>query len=470
MRCWSPLATLAVSVASAASLMVGATTAGAIGDRGVPNPLFIPDASGIVGTFSTSDTIFDRNNPFFQSLGTNGRACVTCHLPSDGWTLTPPEVKLRFALTQGTDPLFRTVDGSNSPAADVSTLQAREAAYSMVLNKGVIRVGIGIPVGAEFDLVAVDDPYHFASASELSLFRRPTPSTNLNFISAVMWDGRESVQKLSPTNTAAQNRAALEFDLAHQSVDATLGHAQASAAPSVAMQQAIVAFELALFTAQARDSRAGWLDSAGAKGGPQVLSSQSFFIGINDILLSGTTPPTVAPPAQPMALFSAWADASHTAAQQAVARGEAVFNSRPITITGVAGLNDALGLPTFQGTCATCHNTPDVGNHSSAVPLNIGVADASRRTPDMPLYTLRNSATGETVQTTDPGRSLITGKWADIGKFKGPILRGLAARAPYFHNGSAANLDGVVDFYNSRFNIGLTTREHADLVAFLRAL
>ncbi len=65
---------------------------------------------------------------------------------------------------------------------------------------------------------------------------------------------------------------------------------------------------------------------------------------------------------------------------------------------------------------------------------------------------------------------MITGKWADIGKFKGPILRALAARAPYFHNGSAATLEEVVEFYETRFNIGLTAREIADLVAFLRAL
>jgi cytochrome c peroxidase len=104
------------------------------------------------------------------------------------------------------------------------------------------------------------------------------------------------------------------------------------------------------------------------------------------------------------------------------------------------------------------------------VPLDIGVAHASRRTPDLPLYTLRNKQTGETIQTTDPGRALITGKWNDIGKFKGPTLRGLAARAPYFHNGSAADLGAVVDFYDQRFGIGLTPEEKADLVAFLRTL
>ncbi|HTL29296.1 MAG TPA: hypothetical protein VL282_08745, partial [Tepidisphaeraceae bacterium] len=105
-----------------------------------------------------------------------------------------------------------------------------------------------------------------------------------------------------------------------------------------------------------------------------------------------------------------------------------------------------------------------------ALPIDIGVTDASRRTPDMPLYTLRNLSTGQTRQTTDPGRALLTGRWKDIGKFKGPILRGLAARAPYFHDGSAETLDDVVDFYDTRFNIGLTDQEKDDLVAFLNAL
>ena len=62
------------------------------------------------------------------------------------------------------------------------------------------------------------------------------------------------------------------------------------------------------------------------------------------------------------------------------------------------------------------------------------------------------------------------GNCADIGKFKGPILRGLAARAPYFHNGSAATLDDAVEFYNQRFDIGLTDQQKSDLVAFLNAL
>jgi len=103
-------------------------------------------------------------------------------------------------------------------------------------------------------------------------------------------------------------------------------------------------------------------------------------------------------------------------------------------------------------------------------PLNIGLVDASRRTKDMPLYTLRNKTTGATVQVTDPGRALISGKWKHIGRFKGPMLRNLAPRAPYFHNGFAADLDAVVAFYDERFAIGFTKSEKADLIAFLRSL
>ena len=129
-----------------------------------------------------------------------------------------------------------------------------------------------------------------------------------------------------------------------------------------------------------------------------------------------------------------------------------------------------MGLPTILGTCTTCHDTPYIGNHSVALPIAFGLTDASRRTLDMPLYTLQNLQTGETRSTTDPGRALLTGKWSDIGKFKGPILRGLVARLPHFHNGLAPDLGKVVDFYNTRFSIGFTDQEKADLIAFLGAL
>jgi cytochrome c peroxidase len=80
------------------------------------------------------------------------------------------------------------------------------------------------------------------------------------------------------------------------------------------------------------------------------------------------------------------------------------------------------------------------------------------------------NATGVITQVSDLGRAMVTGKCADIGKFKGPILRGLAGRAPYFHNGSAATLKDVLDFYNTRFALQLSKQDEDDLVAFLKTL
>ena len=65
---------------------------------------------------------------------------------------------------------------------------------------------------------------------------------------------------------------------------------------------------------------------------------------------------------------------------------------------------------------------------------------------------------------------MITGKWADMSKFKGPILRGLAGRAPYFHNGSANTLTDVVKFYDTQFHIGLDATQFVDLANFLATL
>jgi cytochrome c peroxidase len=180
-----------------------------------------------------------------------------------------------------------------------------------------------------------------------------------------------------------------------------------------------------------------------------------------------------------MTLYDAFASddphgAGPRAARAAIARGQEIFNHKPLSIVGVAGLNDDLGMDSIPGTCTTCHDTPNAGNHSVPAPLRIGTdlprplggLDVSR----LPVYTLRNRLTGAVQTTTDPGRALITGKWKDVGRFKGPILRGLAARPPYFHNGSAATLEDVIRFYDQRFALGLTAREKSDLLAFLVAL
>lgn len=441
------------------------------------NQLPFIDASGAVATYTTDPSgRIDLTGPFFQDLGTNGRTCATCHQPSDAWTVSAAHVKARFDASRGTDPIFRTVDGSNCDQnIDVSTLAGRAKAYSLLISRGLIRIALPVPANAEFEVVAVNNPYGCNDMSTLSMYRRPLPSANLRFLSTVMFDGRESSSQTGTQKiTFATNPGDLLFDLAHQAVDATLGHAQAASAPTAEQQQAIVDFETGLSVAQVFDFRAGYLGADGATGGPVPLSTQPFFIGIND-----SFPPSFHfnPTGEPFTpaiftLFDQWLDKHGDGKKASIARGQALFNSTPINISGVAGVNDALGISVVPGTCGTCHDSPNVGNHSVSAPLNIGVGDLNSplSVSYLPVITLRNKTTGEVVQTTDPGRALISGLWADIGKVKGPILRGLSARAPYFHNGSADTLMDVVNFYDRRFGIGFTNQEKADLVAFLSAL
>jgi hypothetical protein len=429
------------------------------------------NGSGFALTLNASGgPLDDPGNPFFQSLGTNGRSCHSCHEPETGMTLTPERARLRFAMSRGLEPLFRTNDGSVSPLADVSTVAARRQAYALLLDRGLIRVGIGLPDVREFELIDVSDPYGFASARELSLFRRPLPAANLRFLSTVMWDGRETFKDpTSPTGFAS-----IHFDLADQSNGATTGHAQGQPL-SPEQRESIVAFEMQLFTAQQFDFRAGMLDSQGAGGGPAPLVTQEYYFGINDPL--GADPEGFDKVA--MTAYRAWEGAAGAgdrgqAARAAIARGETLFNTRHIDITGVSGLNDDLAMTVIPGTCTTCHDTPNSGNHSVPAPLAIGTSEAQPvgglDVSGLPVYTLQNRATGQTVRVTDPGRALHTGMWKDIARIKGPVLRGLVSRAPYFHNGSARTLADVVRFYDERFNMQLTDGEKADLEAFLSAL
>lgn len=429
----------------------------ASGDAPAMQPF--PDEAGAVATFTSTGTI-NSNSAFFQNLGSNGRTCASCHQQSDAWSVSAEHIRDRFNATLGSDPIFRPVDGAVCPTADVSTVGAREKAYRLLTSKGLIRVGIGIPGNAEFSLVSVDDPYQCATTSNLSLYRRPLPATNLRFLSAVMWDGRETV-KGQP----------IPADLFTQAADATTGHAQGQR-PTDAQLQDIVNFEMDLHTAQIRDRKAGMLTQGGASGGPESLASQQFYPGINDVFGADPTGAPFNPEA--FSLYNAWNSAysgndDADQARRAVARGEELFNTLPIPITGVGGINDALNQPVVMGTCTTCHDSPNVGNHSLPVPLNIGVADEEHRTPDLPLYTFQ-CKNGAIVKVSDPGRALITGSCSDLGKFKGPVLRGLAARAPYFHNGMAKDLIDAVNFYDTRFNLHLNERQKKDLVAFLNTL
>jgi cytochrome c peroxidase len=476
----------------------------------VPNGTLFPNPGGTSSTYSTTGGGIDLTGPFFQSLGTNGRSCGSCHQPSDGMSVSAAHVQQRFDQTGGLDPIFRTVDGSdcnldsNGGDVDVSTVAKRSAAYSLLRTRGLIRIAINVPATANFDVVSVENPYSHACSdtNNISMYRRPLPSTNLRFLSAVMSDGRESSALTGTTKILYGNYpTSLLNDLLHQSLDATNGHAQGTGAhPTAAEQQQIVDFEMALFTAQTTGDGNLDLNAHGANGGPKPLVKQPFFISINSSLGPSFEPPSgLKKPGDGLPFtsaifntFDAWTGFPSEDPRAAIARGQALFNSKPISITGVAGINDDVaagglvpgGIPSVLGTCGTCHDTPNVGNHSFPTPLNIGTGDPNNN-PTVNLGGLdirylpkitackkdaEGNRSSNCVTTTDLGQALIDGKFDHIGKIKGPILRGLSARAPYFHNGSAQTLMDVVRFYDFRFDINFTPQEESDLVAFLSSL
>ena len=183
-------------------LIVGLST----GAQSLPNKTPFPNGSGFLETYNIKNAPISLTGAFFQSLGTNGRSCSSCHLPGEGWSVSAIEVQVRFLLTRGLDPIFRTNDGSNCDHdIDTSTLEGRRKAYSLLLSRGLIRISLSVPAGAEFTVENVSNPYGCSDTSTLSMYRRPLPATNLKFLSTVMADGRESTppsdRRRSPTPT-----------------------------------------------------------------------------------------------------------------------------------------------------------------------------------------------------------------------------------------------------------------------------
>jgi cytochrome c peroxidase len=474
------------------------------------------DPSGFVATYNASGNI-NTGNDFFQSLGTNGRSCGTCHVLANAMGLSAAHAQAQFAKNGGTDPLFANVDGANCP----TDTPDQAGSHSLLLNNGLIRIGLtlpanigighSVPAGDQFSISVVHDPYGCAMTTDastgqttVSVYRRPLPATNLNFLSAVMFDGRETVAPLNNSLTFAAN---LVTDLTHQALDATLEHAQASTPPTSAQLSQIVNFELGLHSAQIWDNAAYLLVADRARGGPLALSQQNYYPGINDVLGGDPTGAqftndvfTIYQPWLNLQAFAgSFGGSEETAeARQAIANGEKIFDTFPLTITAVRGLNDnpavagSGGLPvaTIAGTCSTCHDAPNVGDHSLPLPLDIGTSHAAAEetnpqianglaelsVSDLPVFEIDgcsdpfNPGSIVPIYTSDPGKALLTGQCSDLNRIKGPILRGLAARAPYFHNGAAATLDQVVDFYNQRFQMNLSDEQKRDLIAFLKSL
>jgi cytochrome c peroxidase len=418
-----------LGLASGLAYDLSAGPAGATGsasEDGIPNNHPAPNPGGAAATFSTQGSV-ELTGEYFQPQGSNGRSCATCHTPEEAWSINPGTLQRLFDETDGTHPVFNPLDADNPETADFNTVEGRLAAYGMLLSRGVFRRGGAPRPNSEWELIAVDDPHGFANLGRLVHWRRVGPTINFAVGSAtVLWDGSNNVS----VNGVPDQHAGLVL----QAQRNVTGAQQGQPAPPEVIAD-IVAFEESLSTAQFIVPGVGRLDSGGARGGPEALSNMRKAEGRFD-------------------LFDAWAGHENPRRAQ-IARGQELFNNK----TNNAGR-----------TCNSCHNSANNGTNIDNRLFDVRTASAEARTPDLPLYTFRNRATGEIRQLTDAGRGQITGLWGDLGRFKTPTIRALAARAPYFHNGIAATLEDVVRHYEIHLGFVFTDEERADLVAFLNAL
>ena len=443
------------------------------------------DPAGQYGTYQPGGATNEADNAFFQSLGTNGRACVTCHQPAQGFGINLTGIQDTYNSTNppGQDPLFAAVDGADCIDQPTS--------HTMLLDHGLIRIMLPISPKTEsgatpqWTISVVSDPTNcqlsnpnvqaqcatqFGTGFQcISLYRRPLISTDLTFDDTIMWDGREP----SPALTGGS----LSASLTHQAIDATLGHAQATSTPTATQLSQIVTFESGLYTAQMTDNNAGSLNANGATENPEDLPSLDFFFGINN---SSDNPNNPLPPFDPNVLtfFGAWINLTGTdpvsLAQESIARGEDIFNNRTFTGNG----NNA-GFTT----CSGCHNNPSIGNNTNNsvetpnpgffVETGVDSTTAAINALNisyLPVFAVTCNSTGVTFKTTDPGVTLITGKCGPLAAFTIPTLHALSANLPLFHNGAANSMADVVTFYNHRFHMGLSARDQTDLANFLGTL
>lgn len=390
--------------------------------RSNPNNFPHANAAGFSASYSTQGSI-SITNEFFQAQGTNGRNCATCHVPEDGWSITPATAQRFFDETDGLHPLFSRLD-ANRPTYTTAQLQAmtvdeRRSAFSMLL-EGKFTRNVSVPATREYDVVAVNDPMGVGTTSKLWFFRRPLATSNFKS-ETVMWDA---------ANTIAGD---LYAGLTRQARGNVTGAQEGPPATDSVIFE-MVDYEFEMSNAQLIMTDVGRLDSDGATGGPEAHASQPLVAGRFD-------------------LFDAWEHSDNELRRQ-IWRGQEIFNR-----------GDQNGRQ-----CAGCHNAANSGQNVTGRLFNVGASDARWAKPNMAIYTLKSRIDGTEIQTTDPGRGIRTGRIADLNRFKTPSLRGLAARAPYFHNGIAATLADVVAFYEAQLGFDFSPEEEADLVAFMTAL
>jgi hypothetical protein len=425
-------------------------------------------------------------------------------------SLSVRTIRERWESTGGKDPLFAAVDGMNCPHLP----PADPNSHSLLLERGLIRVSLpwpprgpdGTAIDPEFTIEVVRDPsgcnthgvYGLTSDNpSISVFRRPRPVANTKYTTHQGFGVGPFIAKSGlPTATDPATGRPTSMNLmsdaraptlAVQAADAATQHLQIASPLTAAQIARIVDFESQVYVAQVSSPTAGSLTEPD---GPPAFGPRRLAAGDAGVLGNNTTRYVFPMDGKWTRLprTSSESENQRQAARESIARGHDVFMFRTFWIRDSMHLNTVgLGNPTKR-TCATCHGMHMTGMDTANGWMDIGTTNLpwasevplnpwNEAKPQMPLFRVTckpdvkaHPFLGRVIYTQDPGRALISGRCHDVGTIVMQQFRGLAARAPYFSNGSAATLRELVDFYDRRYNIGYSEQEKQDLVNFLGAL
>jgi cytochrome c peroxidase len=358
----------------------------------------------------------DRN---LNQLGGNGRSCADCHMPSEGFQLSPAAAQFRFDALQAKrefdknadDPLFRPVDADDFRINGDNAID-----FSNLVENGLIRITMPLPLNVNLIDPATGQP---TDETSVDLWRAvmPVPNVAITGPDGVLpiWPPGAPRSPIMGQDPNGPNRqGGYQHDarfgtLQEQARGALFAHAQVSVEPPVRMLDDLAAFQQTLFSSPGVELLAG-------------------------TILSGSTP--FPDPDPELNEFE----------QQ----GKVVFNRACAQCHGGA-LHPSGSTPetTFVRPLARYHNIQT----ACPRPATDGYAPCPQRLArNARTYRItRADGTFQFVTTSDPGRLLLTGQPTDLGVMEVTQLRGISRTAPYFHNNSAATLEEVLDHYVAFF-------------------